>query len=280
MRVASWVPSAAIAVGSDNSVSWRAAVLIAASWFNSLVERSLASTSRCRSAWMAMEQHGADRSDQEEAPRDRTGHVRAGQGDSEEGGQHDDEDDSRLPALTVEGDAGDRHEHQHSEPAVDASGRQHEKGHRRRVDRGADEKGARRHGVAVHDPGGKDDQQQGAHPEGPHVRRARRPGRAELARQRNRGKGHVGRVRAHEGRAAARSGIGREPPRPERFDLGFCPRVAAPVAARADGTRLPLPAEEEEPIMGGAAVFGRLSKWLNDPQGPVPRHRPLGGSRN
>ena len=51
--MASCVPSAVIAAGSDSKVSSRAAALIAASWFKSLVVRSLASTRRLRSVWMA-----------------------------------------------------------------------------------------------------------------------------------------------------------------------------------------------------------------------------------
>ncbi len=137
-------------------------------------------------------QHGADRSDQEEPPRDRTGYVRAGQGNGEEGGENHDEGDGRLPALAVEGDADERHEQQDSESAVDAAGRQHQEGHRRRVDGGADEEGRRQYGAAADDPGAADDEQDGAEPVGPHVRRAGGPRRAQLPRQGDHRKGHVG----------------------------------------------------------------------------------------
>ena len=199
-------------------------------------------------------QHGADRADQEEPPRDRTGHVRAGQGDGEEGGENHDEGDGRLPALAVEGDADERHEQQDSESAVDAAGRQHQEGHRRRVDGGADEEGASgSHGAAVHDPGGADDEQDGAQPEGPHVRRARGPRRAELPRQGNRRKGHVG----HDA-LAKDGGLHAQVSAESRPDLSASTwgsvRLLLLLLPRADGAGLSPTGVGETSRTGGAAA--------------------------
>ena len=140
------------------------------------------------------------------------------------------------------------------------------------VDRGADEKGARRHGRGGADPAARTTSNRVLAQKAAHVRRARGPGRAELARERDRGEGH--------GSAATRSrrtggctlrDRRESPPRPERVDLGFCPRVAAPFAARAD-RHSPFDYRAELWITGrwaGAHEFRRVSKSLNDPQGPL-----------
>ncbi len=212
-------------------------------------------------------QHGADRAHEEEPPRGRSGHLRAGEGDGEKGGEHHDEGEGRLPTLTVEGDADERHEHQDPEPAVDAAGRLHEKGHRRGVDGGTDQEGRRRHGPAAHHPDGADEQQCGAEPEGRDVRRPGGPGRAELPRHGHDGEGDVGRDALTQDGRLHRGDIGRHVPGPEAFGLGFCPSVACGRTARASLARR----RGEMPVLRGARRLpGVLSKCLHATQDPLP----------